>query len=173
MSFHCPKCNRVVYSRRHKVCGFCGAEVSSDFSLTAAELAALGPGPGGLLTHLQRSAARPADCRAMFLAITPSGEQKANRIIGEELGRLGCKEADLAARSKNDLAKFANVGRDRRETTLPSKWIAARVQIGTSSAPNRCYIFGLRHSIKCRPSLNPMSNSNSDLRFDAFNGGIG
>ncbi len=41
MSLHCPKCNSVVYSRRHKFCGFCGAELPAEFSLTRAELAAL------------------------------------------------------------------------------------------------------------------------------------
>ncbi len=41
MSLHCPKCNGVVYSRRHKLCGFCGAELPAEFLFTDAELAAL------------------------------------------------------------------------------------------------------------------------------------
>lgn len=38
MSFRCPKCNRDVYDRRQKVCGFCGAELPGKFQLTPAEL---------------------------------------------------------------------------------------------------------------------------------------
>ena len=41
MSLHCPKCNRQVYSRRHKRCGFCGAELPAEFLFTEAELAVL------------------------------------------------------------------------------------------------------------------------------------
>ena len=41
MSQHCPKCNGVVYSRRHKFCGFCGAELPAEFLFTKEELAAL------------------------------------------------------------------------------------------------------------------------------------
>ena len=41
MSVQCPKCNRVVYSRRQKVCGFCGAELPKELQFTEAELAGL------------------------------------------------------------------------------------------------------------------------------------
>ena len=41
MSLHCPTCNREVYSRRHKHCGFCGAELPAEFLFTEAELAEL------------------------------------------------------------------------------------------------------------------------------------
>jgi len=61
-----------------------------------------------------------------------SAEQKAHRIISEELSRLGWKESDLAVRMKNDPAKMAIAARLRNETTLPIKWIAARLQIGTA-----------------------------------------
>ena len=27
MSYHCPKCNRLIVDRRNYVCGFCGAEL--------------------------------------------------------------------------------------------------------------------------------------------------
>ena len=40
MSLHCPKCNGFVYSRRHKLCGFCGAELPSGSLFTEAELQA-------------------------------------------------------------------------------------------------------------------------------------
>jgi hypothetical protein len=52
-------------------------------------------------------------------------------MVPEELARLGWKESDLAARRKADPGKLAIAKRVRSETTLPIKWIAARVQIGT------------------------------------------
>ena len=65
-----------------------------------------------------------------------TAEVKAERIIAEELGRLGWKEADLATRRKNDPAKLSLAARLRRETTLPIKAIAARVGLGTSKSAN-------------------------------------
>jgi len=41
MSAHCPKCNRPVYSRRQKFCGFCGAELPEELKFTEAELTEL------------------------------------------------------------------------------------------------------------------------------------
>lgn len=38
MSYHCPSCNGVLYDRRRKACGFCGAEVPAEFLFTPAEL---------------------------------------------------------------------------------------------------------------------------------------
>ena len=60
-----------------------------------------------------------------------TAEQKANRIIGEELLRLGWKESDLACHLKNHPAKQALAARLRKETTLPIKWIAGRLQMGS------------------------------------------
>jgi putative transposase len=61
-----------------------------------------------------------------------SAEQRANRIIAEELSRRGWEESDLATRRRSDPGKVAIAARLRQETTLPIKWIAARVQIGTA-----------------------------------------
>ena len=66
-----------------------------------------------------------------------SGEVLAERIIAEELQRLGWTEADLQRQRKNAPDKLAMAARLRRETTLPVKWIAARVQLGTSKGANR------------------------------------
>jgi hypothetical protein len=41
MSYYCPKCNGIIYDRRNKICGFCGAELPADLLLTATEIAAL------------------------------------------------------------------------------------------------------------------------------------
>ena len=61
-----------------------------------------------------------------------TAEQKANRIIAEELLSRGWKESDLTTRGRSDRGKLAIASRLRSETTLPIKWIAARVHIGTA-----------------------------------------
>ena len=63
-----------------------------------------------------------------------TAEQKASRIISEEMLRLGWKESDLACRLKNDPGKLAMAARVRKETTLPIKWIATRFQMGSSKS---------------------------------------
>lgn len=66
-----------------------------------------------------------------------TAEAKGERIIGEELQRLGWSESDLAIRRRNDPGKVGIGLRLRRETTLSIKTIAARVQLGTSNTANR------------------------------------
>lgn len=63
-----------------------------------------------------------------------TAEQKAQRIIAQELARAGWEEADLACGLKNDPRKLAIAARLRKETTLPIKWIAARLQMGTTKS---------------------------------------
>jgi transcription initiation factor TFIIIB Brf1 subunit/transcription initiation factor TFIIB len=41
MEFKCPKCQSIIYSRRHKVCGQCGAELPKELLLTEAQVRAL------------------------------------------------------------------------------------------------------------------------------------
>ena len=65
-----------------------------------------------------------------------TAEAKAERIIGEELSRLGWSRAELAARHKSDPGKLALAARLRQETTLSIKGIAARVHLGTSKSAN-------------------------------------
>jgi hypothetical protein len=60
---------------------------------------------------------------------------KAERIVAEELGRLGWQETDLKARRKSDPDKLALAARLRRETTLTLRAIAARVQLALPRAP--------------------------------------
>ena len=61
-----------------------------------------------------------------------TAEQKGNRVIAEELARLGWQESDLASHRKAHPDKLAIALRFRNETTLFIKWIAARVRIGSS-----------------------------------------
>jgi hypothetical protein len=57
--------------------------------------------------------------------------QKAERVVKEELGRLGWKEDDLGARRKGHRAKVMLARRLRQETTMSLKWIAQRLQMGS------------------------------------------
>jgi ribosomal protein L37E len=41
MKHHCPKCQRVLYNRRLKNCGFCGAPIPEELRFTPEETAAL------------------------------------------------------------------------------------------------------------------------------------
>jgi hypothetical protein len=61
-----------------------------------------------------------------------SAEVKAERIVAEELKRLGWNAGDLASRRKSDPGKLGLAARLRQETTLTLKAIARRVQLGTS-----------------------------------------
>jgi hypothetical protein len=61
-------------------------------------------------------------------------QQTGNRVIAEGLLRRDWTEKDLAARLKNDPAKLRIATRVRTETTLSIKWIAARLQLGTSKS---------------------------------------
>ena len=65
-----------------------------------------------------------------------TAEARAERIIAEELGRLGWTESDLASRRKSDPRKLAIGERLRKETTLSIKGIATRLQLGTSKSAN-------------------------------------
>jgi len=64
------------------------------------------------------------------------GENRAERIIAEELQRLGWAEADLQTERKNAPGKLDLATRLRRETTMTVTWIAARVNLGTSKSAN-------------------------------------
>jgi hypothetical protein len=57
-------------------------------------------------------------------------------MIGEELCRLNWTEPDLVSRPKSDPSKLAIAARLRRETTLPIKWIAARMALGSAKSAN-------------------------------------
>jgi REP element-mobilizing transposase RayT len=65
-----------------------------------------------------------------------SMEAKGERIIREELKRLGWRKSELSKRPKGDPAKLAIADRLRRETTLALPWIAARLHAGTWKSLN-------------------------------------
>ena len=75
-----------------------------------------------------------------------SAEVKAERIIREELRRLGWKAIDLTRRRKSDPGKLEIAGRVRQETTLPVKWIANRLHMGSwKSATTRLHVWKKQH----------------------------
>jgi hypothetical protein len=63
--------------------------------------------------------------------VTGNGEEKARRILQEELDKLGWTVKDLAARSKSDIRKVRLAGRLRTETSVTWKWISAELHLGT------------------------------------------
>ena len=38
MEYRCPKCNRLLYDRRRKKCGFCAADIPGELLFTQKEL---------------------------------------------------------------------------------------------------------------------------------------
>jgi hypothetical protein len=60
-----------------------------------------------------------------------TGLQKAERIVREEIERLGWDEDQLRARRKGHPSKVRLARRLREETTMSLKWIAHRLQMGT------------------------------------------
>jgi len=65
--------------------------------------------------------------------IRESGEQKARRLIREELKKLGWREEDLGKRPKADREKVRMALRLRRESTMTLGWIAGALRMGTKT----------------------------------------
>jgi hypothetical protein len=63
-----------------------------------------------------------------------SEEQKAERILNEELKRRGWREPELGLRPKADKLKIALAQRLRKETTMSLKWIVVRLRMGSWSS---------------------------------------
>jgi hypothetical protein len=65
--------------------------------------------------------------------IRESAQDKALRIIDEELRRRRWKQGDLEQRRKGDAQKLKIALRLRRETTMTLAWIAERLRMGTKT----------------------------------------
>jgi hypothetical protein len=59
------------------------------------------------------------------------GRARAERVITQALTALGWDETELKSRRKNDPSKLVLAARLRKETTLTTKEIAARLSLGT------------------------------------------
>jgi ABC-type cobalamin/Fe3+-siderophores transport system ATPase subunit len=69
-----------------------------------------------------------------------SAEEKAQRIVAEEMRQLGWREEDLEQHRKGDRRKVRIARRLRQETTMTLKWIANRLKMGTwTHVTNRLY----------------------------------
>jgi len=79
-------------------------------------------------------------------------QAKAERVISEELHRLGWQEADLALRRKRDRGKLEKAVRLRRQTTLSVKQIAARLHLGTSGSASVCLLASMRNTSSGSPT---------------------
>jgi len=64
MKHDCPKCQRVLYNRRLKHCGFCGAPIPEELRFTAEEIAALDRQMAELEASRQQREAAAAAARA-------------------------------------------------------------------------------------------------------------
>ena len=60
-----------------------------------------------------------------------SAEQKAERIVQEELKKREWSEQELSERKKSDRQKVAIARRLRRETVMTAAWIGQRLKMGS------------------------------------------
>jgi hypothetical protein len=67
-------------------------------------------------------------------------QAKAERIIRDELERLGWQAAGSASHGKRDSDKPGAAARLRKETTLSVKQIAARLHLGTPGGASVCLL---------------------------------
>ena len=69
-----------------------------------------------------------------------TGAEKTRRILREELNKLNWSEGELARCAKGDAHKVCIARRFRAETSVPWKWIAEQLQMGTwTGMANRLY----------------------------------
>ena len=85
--------------------------------------------------------------------------------LSQALARRDWTEADLAARRRSDPGKLAIAARRRSETTLPVKWIAARVPIGTTKGA-KSWLHHLAHEPPQHQSAR-MNKADGQLEFQS------
>lgn len=71
--------------------------------------------------------------------IRESSEEKAGRLVRQELKRIGWKEADLEKARKGAPKKVKIALRLRQETTMTLAWIARRLHMGTKTSSYICF----------------------------------
>ena len=79
-----------------------------------------------------------------------SAEDKAERIVRQALRSAGLKERALGQLPKAAPAKLAVARKLRAETTVPLKWIAQRLQMGTWTYLNNRLYWDRRARRKCK-----------------------
>ena len=86
-----------------------------------------------------------------------TAQAKAQRIIAEELARLGWQEAEMAARRKQDPDKVQLAQRLRKETTLSVRQIAERLHLGTPKSASFRLLSKRKPVSPCPPSQFPLA----------------
>jgi REP element-mobilizing transposase RayT len=66
-----------------------------------------------------------------------SAEEKAERVVEEDLRKAGWEREELADRPKGDPVKVVAAMRLRRETTMTLKWISQRLEMGAWTHLNK------------------------------------
>jgi hypothetical protein len=79
-----------------------------------------------------------------------SAEEKAERIVRQALRTAGLKERALGQLPKAAPAKLAVARKLRAETTVPLKWIAQRLRMGSWTYLNNRLYWARRASRKCK-----------------------
>ena len=75
-----------------------------------------------------------------------AAEAIAQRMIDRELKRRGWTQGELKDRTKTDPAKVALAAQIRRETTVPIRWLATRLHMGTRQTLNAAlYLWRKEH----------------------------
>ena len=75
-----------------------------------------------------------------------AAEANAQRLIDRELKRRGWTEGELKDRAKTDPVKVALAARIRRETSVPIRWLATRLHMGTRQTLNAAlYLWRKEH----------------------------
>jgi hypothetical protein len=78
--------------------------------------------------------------------------EKAQRVVHEEMERLGWDEDALWGRRKGPAAKVRLARRLRQETTLSLKWIAQRLNMGSWTCVSKVPAAQSRYRARSRPS---------------------
>ena len=80
-------------------------------------------------------------------------EAKAERLVREELGRLGWQEVDLVSHRKRDPRKIRIAVRLRQQTTLSVKQIAARLHLGSPASASLCLLAAANTAASSAPTV--------------------
>lgn len=82
-----------------------------------------------------------------------TAQAKSERIIAEEMERLGWKQEDLLCRRKQDPVKIQLAVRLRKETTLSVREIAERLHLGTAKSASFRLLTTMKNQNSIQPSL--------------------
>lgn len=83
--------------------------------------------------------------------------------MAKDLARLDWTENDLMSGMKRDPGKFTLAARPSKETLLPLKWMAARVQIGPTKGAKALLHLWIQSQAKLAPIAPPCEH----LRFQS------